>query len=112
MFPTPHTVSVSSRDSTLFDDHGVPVESWTTPVEHNVCAVYVTSSAEPFTAGHERVIVDARIIAPTDFPAGPHDRIHWNDQVFEVIGWAEDYTSGPWWNPGVKLWNLRRLEGQ
>jgi hypothetical protein len=94
------------------DAHGNPVPSWSeVPEEHPVCGWSVPSSDEPKLAGHDRVVVDVELFAPTEFPAGPHDRVILNAEVFEVIGHAEDYTHGPWWDPGVVVWNLQRVEG-
>lgn len=86
------------------------VRSWADPVDYLVCGWW-TASEEPFTPGHQRVTIKTNLITPKDFPAEPHDRVVLGGKLYEIDGWAQDYTEGPWWNPGVVVWTLTRIEG-
>lgn len=109
--PALFTVSLEVRDSSGTDPLGVPVVVWGAPVAHSVCGWATPTSTEPKLAGHDRVIVDVELYAPTAFPANPHDRVLIEGKRYEVVGEAEDFTHGPFWDPGVKVWNLRRVDG-
>lgn len=109
--PANYTATLEAWDSSTVDALGVPIAGWADPVSHPVCGWATPKSAEPKLAGHDRVTVDVELYAPSDFPAGPRDRVTVGGHAFEVVGEPEDYTHGPWWNPGVRVWNLRRVDG-
>jgi hypothetical protein len=83
-------------DGTQYEVYG-----WSTP-----------ATQEPKLAGHDRVEVDVELLVPPDFPVGPHDLVDLPDVgQFEVIGYPEDFTKGPFgFQPGAVV-NLRRVEG-
>ncbi len=93
------------------DAHNNPVAEWAEPVSFPVVGWSSPSSSEPKLAGHDRVTVDVELLAPDGFPAGPHDRVVLDGNTFEVVGYPEDYTHGPFWDPGMVVVNLRRVEG-
>lgn len=86
------------------------VYTWSAPVDYPVCGWWA-SSDEPFVAGHERVEIRTNLITPVEFPAEPRDRVVLDGILYEIDGYAQDHTNGPWWNPGVVVWNLTRIEG-
>ncbi len=116
-FPTPQTVGHHAYSSSTLDDYNRQVESWTPPkdspgVPREVYGWAAPSSTEPKLAGHNRVTVEVELLVPPDFVCGPHDVIDLpNSGQFEVIGYPEDYTHGPFgFQPGYVV-NLRRSEG-
>lgn len=113
--PANYVVGLCSFSEDGEDAHGNPVEAWSDPVEQPVCwwasPTARGDQGEPKLAGHDRVVIDLELCTPTGFPAGPHDRVVVEGRMFEVLGYAEDYTHGPWWDPGVVVWNLQRVEG-
>lgn len=113
-FPTPHTVGHRAQQTGGKDSHGNPTTTWDDPVPH---AVYgwappsTGTSAEPFEAGRNAVITHLKVYAPATLKPAPQDRIDVDGTTYEVIGLAEDYTTGPFdWAPGVVI-DLTRVEG-
>lgn len=42
----------------------------------------------------------------------PHSRVKLPDgTMWEVVGNSEDYSHGPWWNPGLYVVRCTRVEG-
>lgn len=114
--PAKYTVGVKTFSESGEDVHGNPVSSWSDPVDHKVCFWAPPAArgdqGEPDVAGHDRVVIDLELCVPEGFPAGPHDRIVVPGRgVFEVLGYPEDFNHGPWWSPGVVVFNLQRVEG-
>lgn len=111
MFPLRHVVGVRVFQEGAFDSHGNPVRSWADPVEQAVYGWYVPSTDEPAVAGHDRVVVDVKVLVPPGFVCGPNDRVVVDGSTFDVVGLLEDYTFGPWgYRPGAVL-NLREVSG-
>ena len=88
-------------------DEPVPVFAW-----------WIVSSSEPVLAGHERLLVDARMIAATgEFSAsdkvilpGITDRA--GDPVrFAVEGRPENVDHNPWLHVGREVVNLKEVSG-
>lgn len=98
------------------DGYGGTEDVYTPPLDqpggaHLVFAIYTGSSEEPKVAGHDRVIVDGSMIGPAGI-VSPHGRVTHNTLgAFEVVGEPEDYNNNPWFQPGVVVYNLRRVEG-
>lgn len=118
--PANYTVGLCTYSEGALDALNVATPAWSDPVTYPVCAVYPASTGqtdsmvEPFQSGHDRVITELCLITPTDFPANPLDRVTGGvlgDHTFEIVGYAQDHTHGPWWNPGVVVWSLRRIDG-
>lgn len=118
-FPTPFTVGVHTRGADGTDAHGNSVSVYTPPLPEAGTAVsvygwFVPSTTEPPLAGHDRVIVDVQLMVPPGFPAGPRDVVDLPEGPagqFEVVGYPEDYTHGPFgWAPGAVI-NLRKVDG-
>lgn len=69
-----------------------------------------TSPAEPIVAGHERLEVDVQMYSgPGDFL--PDDAVVLDaGDPFDVIGEPVNYNNNPWWQPGLEVINLRRVQ--
>lgn len=115
-FPLRFRVGVRTLATDIEDAHGDPAITWSDPVDHPVYGwgppgAGGSDHGEPKLAGHDRVIVDRELLAPPGFPAGPRDRVVFPDGEFDVLGYPEDYTSGPFgYMPGLVV-NCRRVEG-
>lgn len=108
-------VTVFARVEGAKDVHNDPVLSFGPGVELLACGFWEGANqgqaSEIMAAGHERVRVRGFLITPADFSMGPHDRIEVRGRMFEVEGYPQDHTMGPWWNPGLVVWELSRIEG-
>ena len=105
-------VTVYPRVEGAVDAHNNPVLSYGPGVSRKACAFWEGANAgEILAAGHERIQVRGYLITPKDFSMGPHDRIEVAAHMFEVEGYPQDHTMGPWWNPGMVVWELSRIEG-
>ena len=109
MFPTPHSVTVEKRTLGAANDLGERAVTWTAHADQPACAVWVPSSDEPYLVGHDRTVADLCIIAPVGFPVTANDRVIWHGETYYAVGDPHDWTEGPWWNPGVKLWNFKKV---
>ncbi|WP_141564617.1 hypothetical protein [Dietzia alimentaria] len=72
----------------------------------------IVSSDEPILAGHERTVVDARMIAAVgDF--SPTDKVELPGMpvVFEVVGRAVNVDHNPWLHVGREIVNLKEVSG-
>lgn len=109
-FPLAQTVQHLPFVAGVEDSHGNPIGSWDTPVEVAVYGWASPTSTEPKLAGHDRVIVDVEMFAPSTWPGHARDRVTVAGATFEVIGEPEDYNHGPFgWEPGVVV-NLQLVE--
>lgn len=118
-FPTPFTVGVHAYSSTSTDDYGRDVPLYTPAknspgTQHPVYGWATPVTSEPKIAGHDRVLVEVELFAPPGFTVGPHDLVDLPaapSGQFEVIGYPEDYSRGPFgFNSGLVV-NLRRVDG-
>lgn len=112
-FPLTQTVSHLAFDSGARDDRGNVVPAWLPPVTVAVIGWYVSSTHEPQIAGHDRVLVEAQVLAPESWVPSPRDRVHLPGRTgeYEVIGETEDYNHGPFqWRPGNVV-NLKKVAG-
>lgn len=108
------TVTTTEKDR-LGNDVVVEVEQ-DEPVL--VFSQWIVSSDEPVLAGHERLIVDARMIAkagefsPTDVVKLPGVTDDEGELVkFKVIGRAENVDHNPWLHVGREVVNLKEVSG-
>lgn len=110
--PTPYTVGHEAHLAGEADAHGNPVDGYAPAVDLLVHGWAPPSgSTEPFEAGRNAVIRDLDVYAPAGTVVGPQDRITVQGIVYEVVGYVEDFTTGPWqWAAGVRI-NCKRAEG-
>lgn len=94
-------------DVEVEDDNPVLVFSW-----------WIASSDEPILAGHERLIIDARMIAKsgefssTDVVKLPGVTDPDGAEVrFEVIGRPENHDHNPWLHVNREVVNLKEVSG-
>lgn len=89
------------------DDEPVMVFAW-----------WIASSDEPVLAGHERLIVDAQMIAESG-QFSPTDKVELpgiedpsgNPVRFAVVGRAENVDHNPWLHVGREVVNLKEVSG-
>jgi len=116
MFPTRFTVGLHTYSAGAGDDYNPSTPVYTPAkiaagVSARVYGWAPVSSAEPKVVGHDRVVVEMELLVPPNFAVAPQDLIDLDDGQYEVIGWPEDYTKGPFgFTPG-KVINLRKVEG-
>lgn len=92
------------------DAHGDLTDGWGPPVDRKVYG-WATAGADqeirPTGTGVDR---DVDLYAP-DADYSPRDRVTLRGTVFRVVGWPEDYDTGPFgYEPGSRV-NLKRVEG-
>ncbi|MBF6333441.1 hypothetical protein [Nocardia transvalensis] len=111
MLPTPYLALVSDY-SERHNEAGRLITEWTPrPEAEPVYGWGPPQTREPKTAGYDRLVVDVELFAPPTFSVKPRDRVRLAGQDYQVIGYAEDYTHGPFgFAPGVVV-NLRRGDG-
>ncbi|MCV7009485.1 hypothetical protein [Mycobacterium gordonae] len=120
-YPTPHTVGLHTYSGGGDDGYGNPVPVFT-PAKASPGVLYKVvgwvdlflPSAMERNENMKRVISYLQLFAPDTFPATAYDLIDLNGDPtnqWEVLGEANDYTHGPWWTPGCKVWNLRQVTG-
>jgi hypothetical protein len=117
-FPTPFTVGLHNYSQGADDGYGNTLPVFTPAkdqpgVEYPVCGWWLPTSVEE-SGNKRRVITTLVLAAPKSFPANPYDLVDVpadGGTQYEVIGEAEDYNQGPWWQPGVVVWNLQDVSG-
>lgn len=95
------------------DSRGNVVDAWDDPVDVAVYGWYVSSTHEPQIPLHDRVRVDAQVLAPESFVPSPRDKVLLPGRPgeYEVVGETEDYNHGPFgWRPGNVV-NLKKVNG-
>jgi len=116
-FPTPFTVGVHTWSAGADSAYNEPADVYTPAktsagTEYKVCGWSAPTSTEPKLAGHDRVVVDVELLAPTSVPIHAHDLVDLPDGQYEVIGEPEDYNHGPFnFVPDVLVANLRKVSG-
>lgn len=112
MIPTRQTIGVRRWSSGGRDRHGNPLNAWADPVDVPVHGVSPRFAEEPTDPNRHAVVRGLTVYAPAGARVGPHDRVVWAGEEWEVDGDVGDWTAGPWLNPvaGVTL-NLTRVEG-
>jgi len=110
-FPTPFTVETEAYIPGAKDPFNNPIDSWESPVTQAVMGWAPPVSDEPKLAGHDRIVVDIELFAPSVFSASPKDRITISGKKYSVIGYPEGTDGNPFlWSPG-KVVNLQIIEG-
>jgi hypothetical protein len=111
-YPTPHTVTVHAWEALAVDAHGNPMEMWAEPGD--TVGVYGWAPPSPDTetlGGRDAVTRQLDLLVPPGFTIGPHDQITVDGVRYDVVGYLEDFTHGPFgWRPGGRV-NLQRAEG-
>lgn len=72
--------------------------------------LFLPSAAEVTTAG-ERVIEFKQMFAPSDFPGTAYDRVDMEGDIYEIVGMETDHQHGPWWNPGLTMYEVQKVTG-
>lgn len=93
------------------DALGNPVESWEGPETVNVVGVEPAVATEPITVGTNRVVVDAKMYAPTAVGFGPGDRVTVDGIRFLVVGFPGRADLGPWWKLPLCTVLLKAVDG-
>lgn len=75
------------------DAHGNPVEGWGSPVEVGIYAFNPGTTSEPFLSGHDRVVTEPALYAPTGTVFSPRDRVIVRGVVYQVDGVVLDYRN-------------------
>lgn len=94
------------------NDRGNVVDAWGDPVDVAVHGWHTSATHEPQIAGHDRVLVDAQVLAPSSWRPGPKDKVVLPGfGEYRVEGETEDFNHGPFgWEPGNRV-NLRKVTG-
>lgn len=118
MFPLPFTVGLHSYSDGPDDGYGNHTRVFTPPldepgVEYRVAGwadLFLPSATEK-SGNMNRVISFLQLFAPKDFPATAYDRIDLDGEQWEVLGEPNRYSNGPFWDPGMSVWNLQKVTG-
>lgn len=110
--PTPYAIQHEAYLAGAEDAHGNPVVGYAPAVDVLVHGWAPPSgNTEPFEAGRNAVLRDLDIYAPAGTVMAPRDRVTVAGVVHEVVGYVEDFTTGPWqWAAGVRI-SAKRVEG-
>lgn len=111
-FPTPYTVGWHHADPDATDAHGNPTTAYTPPLDEDGTEVAVIGWAPVAMteSGTTRVEADLDLFVPPETQSGPNDVVDLPDGPYEVVGWVEDYTKGPFgFTPGMVV-KLRRVQ--
>ena len=111
-FPLAQVVSHLAYVGQVRNDRGNLVDAWADPVEVPVYGWHTSATHEPQIAGHDRVLVDAQVLAPQSWRPSPRDKVTLPGfGEYQVIGETEDFNHGPFgWEPGNRV-NLRKVTG-
>lgn len=110
--PTPYLIGHEAYIAGAEDAHGNPVDGYAPAVSLPVHGWAPPSgNTEPFEAGRNAVLRDLDVYAPAGTVVAPRDRLTVAGIVYEVVGYVEDFTTGPWqWAAGVRI-SAKRSEG-
>lgn len=92
------------------DAHGNPVEGWGPRVRVGVYAFDPGSTSEPRLPGHDRVIVEPTLYAPSGVVFGFRDRVMARGLLYEVEGDTRVWRHPTGLAPGNVV-SLRRVVG-
>ena len=110
MFPEPFQVLHEARVAEGRDAMGVPVVSYSAPIEVRVYGWSTPGVDEQTRAELSGIERDVDLYCRTPF-AGPKDRVTIAGEKFEAVGHPEQYDFGPFgFTPGCRI-NLKRIEG-
>jgi DNA/RNA endonuclease YhcR with UshA esterase domain len=77
------------------DRYGNPVPGYAAPVSVGVYAVAPKQSTEPDELGRRAVITGLTVYAPLETDVGPHDRVTYRGDVYEVQGVVGRWENNP-----------------
>ena len=111
-FPLAQTVQHLAYAGEVRDSRGNVIDAWADPVDVAVYGWHTSATHEPQIAGHDRVLVDAQVLAPSSWRPSPRDKVTLPGfGEYQVIGETEDFNHGPFgWEPGNRV-NLRKVTG-
>lgn len=118
--PLLYTVGLHSYTPGADDGYGNPLREFAPPkdepgTQYRVHWFAIRPVSEPVqmeqTAGEDQVFSDAQLCTPAAFPATPYDLVDFDGSQYEVVGASQDFNHGPWWSPGMLLWDLRSYTG-
>jgi hypothetical protein len=93
------------------DTHGNAADSWADPVDVPVFGWAPPDPDSENSVGRSQTIRDLDVLAPAGTDAQPGDRMIVAGDTYDVIGYPEDFTEGPFaYTAGVRI-NLNRSEG-
>lgn len=111
-FPTPHTIQRLPWTGVGENEHGNEVDTYGAPIDvpaHGWAPP--TASSEPLESGRNAVVRDLDVYLPDGSAFGPHDRAVVAGVPYDVVGYPEDFTTGPFgFSAGWRL-SLKRVEG-
>lgn len=124
LFPTPYTVQWCAFVAGAEDSYGNPVDAWADPVDVKVHG-WAPPSADGVAIEQGRAPIerDKDLYVPPGTASGPRD--HWilpgepatdcpthpDVACFEQVGYADDFTKGPFgYTAGLRI-NLLRVVG-
>lgn len=95
------------------DGYGGVRDEWGTGREEKAYGVNLPSSDEPLEAGHNRLVVDYKLLVPPSFRCNEKDHVQivGYEGTFQVEGVVAMADRNPFgWNPGGHV-KLRRIDG-
>lgn len=109
-FPSPYSVDWQARVVGPPDAHGTTTFTYADPISVPVHGWAPPSPDQQPDQSDRAPVVIALHLTADDFPGGPKDRVTVGGQMFEQIGYPEDFRNGPFgFTPGVRV-SLRRVE--
>lgn len=75
------------------DAYGNPVEAWGSPTDVGIYAFNPGTTSEPFLEGHDRVVTEPAMYAPTGTVFASRDRVSARGVLYEVDGVVLDYRN-------------------
>ena len=110
--PLAHTIQHLPYTGEVRNSRGNVVDTWGDPVDVAVYGWHTSATHEPQIAGHDRVLVEAQVLAPPSWRPSPRDKVNLPGfGEYEVIGETEDFNHGPFgWEPGNAI-GLRKVTG-
>lgn len=115
-FPTPYMVGWHTHSDGAEDAHGNPVTVYTPPlvdvdgdpVDGTPVAVMGWAPTRTEEPNEARIQADIDLFVPPTVTGGPKDVVDLPEGAFEVVGWPEDWSNGPFgFTPG-KVVKLKR----
>ena len=74
-FPLAQTVQHLAYAGQVRDSRGNVIDAWADPVDVAVYGWHTSATHEPQIAGHDRVLVDAQVLAPQSWRPSPRDKV-------------------------------------
>lgn len=115
-FPLTVPISVHEYSAGASDGYGGTTDTYTPDLDSPgtevlVFAIWTGSTDEPKVVGHDRVTVEGQMIGPPGLVSAHAIVDHASLGRFEVVGEPEDHNHNPWYQPGLVVYNLKRVTG-